>query len=261
MPATYGDTESILRITGMPTALTRSALYYPVRWRTLDGTDQDFGSSSVMLLNVPGSNPANYAVTVSKDSHLYFVDSANLGLPGGGGETIDIPITDDLVTNHSARTSPVAYTTASGIHVAITIDRGPYLTCPASATKPDGSQAALMGFTVKPGSPITVTPDWCTTIGGPTMGDNGTVKNRSVSPLVTTTDGKANPIVWVAGSASQTASGTTANMMYAIDGETGAVLYKGGNCTGIRQWTTPIAVKGHIVIGGSGHLCSWSPQP
>jgi len=41
---------------------------------------------------------------------------------------------------------------------------------------------------------------------------------------------------------------------------TDAVLYKGGTCAGIRQWTTPIAVKGHIVFGGDGHLCSWSPQ-
>jgi hypothetical protein len=34
----------------------------------------------------------------------------------------------------------------------------------------------------------------------------------------------------------------------------------GGMCSGIRQWTTPIAVNGHIVVGGDGHLCSWSPN-
>jgi hypothetical protein len=77
---------------------------------------------------------------------------------------------------------------------------------------------------------------------------------------VTTTDGKANPIVWVGGSMSQAQAGSSANLLYGIDGETGQVLYKGGNCAGIRQWTTPIAVKGHIVLGGDGHLCSWSPQ-
>ena len=92
------------------------------------------------------------------------------------------------------------------------------------------------------------------------MGDAGTIKNRSASPLVTTTDGMSNPIVWVAGTATQTGSGTTANLLYGVDGETGKVLYKGGNCAGIRQWTTPIAVKGHIVLGGDGRLCSWSPR-
>jgi hypothetical protein len=259
-PATYGDGESIIRISGLPTALTRSAAYYPERFKFLDSTDQDFGSSSVMLLNVPGSTPSNYAVTESKDGHLYFVDSAMLGAPGGGGQTIDMILTP---SNHSARVSPVAYTTATGIHVAVTVDRGElgksYPVCPATPAV-NGDLAALMGFTVTPGSPIKVTLNWCTNIGGPTMNDGMTVKNRSASPLVTTTNGTANPIIWVAGSMSQAAAGTTANILYGVDGETGAVLYHAGNCPGIRQWTTPIAVKGHIVVGGDGHLCSWSPQ-
>jgi hypothetical protein len=253
-PAMYGDTESILRITGTPSALTRSSLWYPVRFKALDTDDQDFGASSVMLLKVPGANPTDYAVSVSKDGHFYAVPSATLGMDAGGGEVADIILTP---SNHSARTSPVGYTTASGIYVAVTVDRGPYMGCPAN-TPMDPAMATLMGFTVASGNPAKFTQKWCTNIGGPTMGDAGTVKNRSASPLVTTTDGMANPIVWVAGSMAQTASGTTANMLYGIDGETGAVLYKGGNCAGIRQWTTPIAVKGHIVVGGDGHLCSWS---
>jgi hypothetical protein len=255
-PAMYGDTESIIRLTGMPSALTRSAAYYPARWRDLDTNDQDFAASSVMLLNVPGSTPSNYAVSASKDAHLYFVDSAMLGTAGGGGDVVDMTLSSQ---NHSARVSPVAYTTSSGIHVAVTVDRGPYMGCPAGSPA-DPAMAALMGFTVTPGSPIKVTQNWCTTIGGPAMNDNGTIKNRSADPLVTTTDGKTDPIVWVAGSASQTMSGTTANFLQGIDGETGKILYKGGNCPGIRQWTTPIAVKGHIVLGGDGKLCSWSPQ-
>jgi hypothetical protein len=254
-PATYGDSESILRISGAPGALTRKDGYYPTRFKQMDVDDQDFGSSSVMLLNVPGATPSKVGVTVSKDAHLYVVDLAKLGNADGGGELVDLPLTP---SNHSARVSPVAYTTATGIHVAVTVDRGAYTGCPGTA--PDPGMAILEGFTVSATNPIKVTQSWCTTIGGPTMADNATIKNRSASPLVTTTDGKANPIVWVAGSASQATSGTTANLLYGVDGETGVVLYHGGNCAGIRQWTTPIAVKGHIVVGGDGHLCSWSPQ-
>jgi hypothetical protein len=255
-PAMYGDTESIIRITGTPAALTRMNAWYPMRWKALDTDDQDFGASSVMLLKVPGASPADYAVSVSKDGHLYFVPSATLGTDGGGGDTTDMILT---TSNHSARTSPVGYTTSTGIHVAVTVDRGPYMGCPAG-TPADPALATLMGFTVTAGTPAKVALSWCTNIGGPTMADGGTVKNRSASPLVTTTDGMANPIVWVAGTMAQTATGTTANLLYGVDGETGKVLYKGGNCAGIRQWTTPIAVKGHIVVGGDGHLCSWSPQ-
>ena len=257
-PATYGDSEAIIRLSGMPSALTRKDEYYPVRWPAMDQNDQDLGSSSVLLLNVPGANPATYGVTVSKDSHLYFVDTTKLGTATGGGEIVDMVLTN---SNHSARISPVSYTTTDGaIHIAITIDRGPYIGCPATSTA-DGSLAALMGLTVTPGSPATVALNWCTPIGGPAQGDPGTIRNRSASPLVTTTDGKTDPILWVAGSTSQTTAGTTANLLYGIDGQTGKVLYSGGNCAGIRQWTTPIAVKGHIVLGGDAKLCSWSVQP
>jgi len=258
-PPMYSDSEGILRITGTPAGgLTRSDLYYPARWRTMDTKDQDFGSSSVLLMAVPGATPSNYAVTVSKDAHLYFVNSANLGMMDG--HTIDLPLSS-AIDGHAARISPVSYTTAMGSHIAITIDRS-VMGCPAATPAADPTMAALMGLTVAPNATpaLKVTPIWCVTIGGPTMNDAGTIKNRSASPLVTTTDGKSQPIVWVAGSASQAAAATTANKLYGVDGETGAVLYNGGNCPGIRQWTTPIAVKGHIVVGGDGRLCSWSPQ-
>jgi len=41
------------------------------------------------------------------------------------------------------------------------------------------------------------------------------------------------------------------------------VIYPGapGVCPGVRQWTSPIAVKGRIVVGADGHLCSWSVHP
>ena len=46
-----------------------------------------------------------------------------------------------------------------------------------------------------------------------------------------------------------------------LDGDTGAVIYSGTDtCQGVRQWTSAIAVKGRIVVGGDGKLCSWSPH-
>jgi hypothetical protein len=253
-PTTYSDSEGIIRLSGI--TLTKKDFYYPERYKGMDTDDQDMSSSSVLLLNVPGATPANYAITESKDAHLYFLDASKLGLATGGGQLVDKILTN---SNHSARVSPVSYTTATGIHIAITVDRGPYIGCPTGSTA-DGSLAALIGLTVTPGSPATVAINWCTPIGGPSSADGSTIKNRSASPLVTTTDGKANPILWVAGSMSQSAVNIPATMLFGVDGETGAILYKGGNCAGIRQWTTPIAVKGHIVLGGDGKLCSWSPQ-
>src|SRR5262249_46008437 len=69
-PMMFGDTEAIIRISGPLTALTRKDLYYPTRYRQMDTDDQDFGSSSVLLMDVPGGTPAKIGVSVSKDAHL-----------------------------------------------------------------------------------------------------------------------------------------------------------------------------------------------
>jgi hypothetical protein len=50
--------------------------------------------------------------------------------------------------------------------------------------------------------------------------------------------------------------------LYGADGDTGATVFGGGTgtCDNVRRWTSPIAVNGRIVVGGDGHLCSWSPH-
>ena len=62
--------------------------------------------------------------------------------------------------------------------------------------------------------------------------------------------GKAETVVWQHN-----------NGLKGYDGDTGAaVASPAGACSGVRPWTSPIAVKGRIVVGGDGHLCSWSPR-
>jgi hypothetical protein len=95
----------------------------------------------------------------------------------------------------------------------------------------------IVSVLVSPGSPPSVKSAWCT--GG-----------GSASPVATSTDGKSDTIVWLAANGG----------LKGVDGDTGAQIYSGGNCSGVRQWTSPIAVKGRIIVGGDGHLCSWSPQ-
>jgi hypothetical protein len=47
-----------------------------------------------------------------------------------------------------------------------------------------------------------------------------------------------------------------------VDGNSGTVIFNGGSgsCSGVQQWTSPIAANNRIIVGGNGHLCSWSPQ-
>ena len=66
--------------------------------------------------------------------------------------------------------------------------------------------------------------------------------------IATTTDGTSDAIVWY----------TSNGQLRGVDGDTGAVIYSATNsCAGVAKWTSPIAVKGRIVVAGNGRLCAW----
>jgi hypothetical protein len=229
---THADSEEVVRISGMAT-FTRSNqnLFFPSRWNAMDGNDADVGSSNPVYVTIAGATPSNVLVAPSKDGHLYLLDAANLG-----GSTA---LADFVVSSGASMaiwTAPTAYQTATGgMHVALQIGSGPM--CPGNVTG-----RVVMSVSLSAASPPKPTVTWCAAMGG----------NTNTSPISTTTDGKTDALVWIVN------NGT----LNAFDGDTGAVVYNGAgsSCTNVRQWTSPIAVKGRIVVGGDGHLCSWSPH-
>jgi hypothetical protein len=235
--ATHLDSEEVVRITGMAT-LTRNDqnVYFPARWRAIDAADSDFGSNNALLVSVPGATPATFVVATTKDGHMYFLDSAKLG--GMDGHVIDYTLVDTKVNStRSVRGAPTTYASAAGTHVALSVDNNSL--CPMGV---GAGGRVVMSILVPPGAPPKPQTLWCVLQGGPMM-------ERSASPISTTTDGKTDAIVWFM-------NGVNLN---AVDGDTGASIFASKDtCTGIHQWTSPIAVKGRIVVGGDGHLCSWS---
>lgn len=227
------DTEEVIRLTGMA-ALTRNNqnLYWPARWMTMDSADLDFGASNPVYVTLPGYTPSNYVVAVAKDGHFYFLDAANLG--GENGHSVDFVVAGQGM---SIRTVPTVYRTAKGTHIAFTIDAA--ANCPNGMTGP-----VIMSVLVPPAGAGATVPvpqvEWCAAASTP-------------APISTTTDDQSNAFVWYIGAQ---------NRLLAVDGDTGAnVLNSAANtCTAVRQWTSPIAVKGRIIVAGDGHLCSWSPH-
>jgi hypothetical protein len=223
---TNSDSEEVVRLSGL-SAFTRSEknLYFPKTWKAMDGADADFGSSNPLYLSVPDSTPSNYVAAVAKDGHLYLLNSDNLG--GMDGQVADFQV---ALGNTSVHTSPATYRTAKGVHVILTASHG---YCPGG----DGG-TAVVSTLITPGAPPTLSAEWCAPLNGSITG-----------PIATTTDGTNNAIVWY----------MNAGKLSAVDGDTGQSLFDSSDtCSGVRQWTSPIAVKGHIVVGGDTHLCSWS---
>jgi hypothetical protein len=88
-------------------------------------------------------------------------------------------------------------------------------------------------------SPMAAKTAWCSTQTG------------LASPMVTTTDGTSDAIVWNAG-----------NRLYGWNGDTGAVIVDGTlteMASTIQGWNTPINAKGRMVVGVNGQLYVFTP--
>ncbi len=229
--ATHLDSEEVVRLTGLA-AFTRSNAntYFPITWRTMDSADADLGSNSPVYVQVPGATPSSYIVAISKDGHMFLLDSTNLG--GMNGHVVDFSVAASGMSIHAV---PAAYTTAAGVHVTFSTDTGAM--CPTGMA----NGPMIMSVLIPAGSPPVPRVVWCAALTGPEV----------TSPIATTTNGSADAIVWYMSN----------NSLVGVDGDTGAtVVTSSDTCTGIRRWTSPIAVKGRIVVGGDGNLCSWSPH-
>jgi hypothetical protein len=234
-PVNHLDSEEVIRITGMGVPHRDNAnLFYPTIWRSgMDMGDKDFGSCSPLVVALPGGTPPSVLVAPAKPGHVYFLNSQNLG--GFGGQVRDLVVANTGA--ESVYVTPTAYTSTSGVHVVVSVLSGGV--CPGG-NKDNQLMSILLDTST---SPFTAKAAWCAT----TSPDDN-IRRRS--PISTTTDGRANAIVWFM-------NGTKLN---AFDGETGAVIYNGGtaDCLGVRRHTSPIAANGRIIVGADGHLCSWS---
>jgi hypothetical protein len=224
----HQDSEEVVRVTGLGTL--SGTPFYPSRWHAMDMQDADMSSNNPVYVELAGATPSKMVVQISKDGHLYVLDAANLG--GSDGFKVDFTIASGAMSIHSA---PGSYKTAMGTYIMVSTDSGAQ--CPAGS----GGGQAVMAVRLSAANPPVPTVAWCSSFSG-----------KVTAPIATTTDGLSNPIVWFMNNGKLTG----------VDGDTGTVIFSGGSgsCSGVQQWTSPIAANNRIVVGGNGHLCSWSPQ-
>jgi len=219
---THADSEEAVRITGMGT-MTDS--FYASSWQTMDTGDADLGASNPVYVTLAGSTPSKILAVVSKDGHLYLLDATALG--GMGGQKVDFMVANGTMAIHTA---VAAYTTAKGLYVTFGTNTG--------ALCPGGGSENIMSVLIAPGSPPKPSVAWCAPLAGKVTG-----------PISTTTDGTSDVVVWYMNN----------GKLNGVDGDTGAAIFTSTNtCSGVEQWTSPIAANGRIIVGGDGHLCSWS---
>ena len=208
---------------------TRADTWYPSRWSAMDGSDADVGSVNPVYVDLPGATPSKMILQVSKDGHLYILDAAALG--GSAAPKVDFMF---AATGMSIHGTPIAYKTAMGQYFVVNTTGGANM-CPGGV-----SGRALVALKISAANPPVPTVAWCSAIAG----------SASTAPIATTTDGTNNAIVWFI---------NNANTLKALDGDTGTqICNSSSTCSNVQRWTSPIALNNKIVVGGNGHLCSWS---
>jgi hypothetical protein len=226
-PGTHGDSEELVRVTGMG---TKADYFYPTTWSDMDKADGDLGSVNPIVIDVPGATPSKLVVAIEKGGTGYLLDAAQLrGTTSGtaaGGQKAKFTLANALAIFGA----PASYRTEMGTYIVMTANMN------ASGCPDGGTGRQVMGVRIT-ANPLSASIAWCAASSSPT------------NPIATTIDGTSDAIVWYV-------SGTA---IKGVDGDTGKPVYMGANnsCANVQKWTSPIAVKGRIIAAGNGRLCAW----
>ncbi len=226
----WSDGEAVFRLAPSLARSTGSQDYFaPADWRALDASDLDLGGANPLPLNVPaGNSTQGLALALGKDARAYLLDRGNLGGIGAGLAT-------EIVSTGPIRTAPSAYPAADGVFVAF---EGQGAHCPARSRGD-----ALTVLKIRAGSPPALATAWCGALNG------------AGSPVVTTTDGRANPIVWILGAEGD-------DRLHGYRGDTGEPLFDGGSpgdaMTGLHHFQDLLPAAGRLYVGADDRLYAFS---
>lgn len=212
----WSDGESVIRL---PPDLQFSGkpddYFAPADWHALDQRDADLGGVAPVLFDMPGTgNGMPRAVALGKDGKAYVLDRRNLGGIGGS-------LLAEQVSSRRIITAAAAFPSADSMFIAF---EGIGSACPAGSGRGD-----LTVLKLGPGSSPTLTTAWC-----------GAVDGRG-APIVTTTDGTANPIVWMLGAEGD-------DRLHGFRGDTGEELFVSGSLEGLRHFDTLIAAPERLYV-------------
>jgi hypothetical protein len=217
----WSDGEAIIRLApGLAHSTNPIDYFTPANWKTLDNEDADLGGTDAVTLTVPtsGGGTAEHLLALGKDGNAYLVSANNLG--GIGHPLATVP-----VSGASIITATAVYSTPSVTLVAFHNYNDP---------KCGGSATTMLHITQ-----LDVIKQWCAPLNG------------GGAPIITTTDGVHNPIVWVIG-----ASGD--QLLHGYDALSGATIFDGGGpanaIAGTRNFATIMASNGKFYVAGQGRI-------
>jgi hypothetical protein len=170
----WRDGEAVLRFSpDLARPIETRDYFVPSDWEILDRDDLDLGGTAAIPLDVLGANETRRLIfAIGKSGEAYLLERDSLGGVGGA-------LAIARVTTNIAITSPAVWSAADGVFVVL---QGDGAHCP-----PGEPADGLIALKIRADPAPAMETAWCAAVA------------RAGSPIITTTDGRSDAIVWVVG--------------------------------------------------------------
>jgi len=226
---------SVVRFSAGPTFSGSTNDYF---WAMNDTGDEDLGGSGPLVVNAGCTNP--YVVQVGKDGSEYLLDTSQ---PLGGRVS---PSLGSLTVMNDEITNAPAWASISGTTYVVMLGNQ---TGNGGAHCPSGTSGEMVVTTADPSNTTTpIATAWCAKPPG--FG----------APIITTSDGTSDAMVWVAGADGKNDAAGGDEQLHAYDLATGTAVNPGSDTfANVRHFTSPIVVDGRIFVAGDTRLYAYKP--
>ena len=224
----WSDGEAVLRLSpDLARPIESRDFFAPLDWRDLDRRDLDLGGTAAIPIDVVGAHGARKLIfAIGKSGEAYLLDRDNLGGIGGA-------LASARVTTNIAITSPAVWSAADGVLVFLQGD---------GAHCPRGEPAnGLIALKIRTDPALTmIETAWCASVA------------RAGSPIVTTTDGRSDPIVLVVGAEGD-------NRLHAFRADNGEPLATPPETMrGLHHFQTLIASEDRLYVAADGTIYAFA---
>jgi outer membrane protein assembly factor BamB len=222
----WSDGEAIIKLKpGLAHSDDPKDYFAPSNWKDLDNSDADLGGTEALPINIAqaGGKPAKRVIAFGKDGKAYLADRQNLGGIGGGIQAL-------AVANGAIRTAPAVYQTDKATMVAFTSP---------SSSHCSGGNVAMLNIAASGSSPMGFA--WCGAMSG------------GGAPIITTTDGSQNAIVWAVGAEGD-------NELHGFDASSGNVVFSGSgtSMSGLHHFQTILATDTRFYVGADNTIYAFN---
>jgi hypothetical protein len=223
---TWEDGEAIIRLAPGLAHSTKTKDYFtPSNWQSLDNSDEDLGGTEAIPLTiaVPGGEAGARVIAFGKDGNAYLANRSNLGGIGGAIQVMQ-------ASTGAIRTAPAVYQSSSATMVAYTNSGNSHCS---------GNNETMLNVAPSTTSPMSFA--WCEPLNG------------AGAPIVTTTDGTANAIVWVVGAEGD-------NELHGFNALTGATVLSGTGTamSGLHHFQTILATRNRFYVAGDNKIYAFA---